>query len=90
MRRLKAVTAMALGLTVPIAVSPAQTVHVVGMGIQSCGAWAANRRARSAPLLEEQWVVGYLSGVARWSGILNPMDRQLLSGTSSGQDRRCR
>jgi hypothetical protein len=42
----------------------------MGAGSDSCGTWTANRTPSGiAASPHEQWVVGYLSGVAGWSAL---------------------
>jgi hypothetical protein len=38
---------------------------LIGSGTSSCGTWTADRRAPDGPpaLLDEQWVMGFLSGI---------------------------
>jgi hypothetical protein len=67
--------AVALGLMVSIAATaPAVAVKAIGVGLNPCGTWTADRTDRGVVTLPvEQWVVGYLSGVALWAPNLDPM-----------------
>jgi hypothetical protein len=49
---------------------------LIGLGWGACGTWTARRTARHAdPAPYEQWVLGYLSGVAAGSAALDPPKR---------------
>ena len=67
--------AVAPWLMVSIAApSPADAVKAIGVGLDPCGTWTADRTDRAVVTLPvEQWVVGYLSGVALWAPNLDPM-----------------
>jgi hypothetical protein len=85
--------AVALGLMVSIAAPPAHAaqVQIVGPGNKSCGAWTADRTAQGASvvLVDEAWVVGYLSGVAFWGG-LDPMKGLDTQAVFAWLDNYCR
>ena len=59
--RMCLLTLIILGMSGPLAQS--STVRTIGVGNSSCGAWTESRRSR-ASYLREQWVLGYLSGIA--------------------------
>ena len=45
---------------------PAAAITIMGQGVESCGSWLQGRA--DGPNGDLQWVLGYLSGVARWTG----------------------
>ena len=45
----------------------ARTVNILGTGTSSCGFWLELRTVRTADT-PQQWVLGYLSGKAIWTG----------------------
>lgn len=47
---------------------------IIGLGVGSCGTWTTNRRTQGfVALAEQQWVVGFLSGVG-FLGYFNNID----------------
>ena len=80
------VSLVALSLTGEAA---AQQVHIAGVGMGSCGVWAEARRLNKAEMLE-QWVVGFLSGVAVGAaGKLDPLHGTDFQGVISWIDNYC-
>jgi hypothetical protein len=83
--------AVALGLMVALAAPPAHAVHIIGVGVQSCRTWTADRRqGGSAASQDKQWVVGFLSGAATWSPDLNPMEGIDANAVFAWVDNYCR
>jgi hypothetical protein len=73
-RSVTRILAVALGLMVSVATSVAkaddQGKTAMGAGVHSCGTWTGERAARDVgEVVDEAWVVGYLSGVATWSDL---------------------
>ena len=66
-------------------------MHLIGAGMSSCAIWTADRTARTVDALQdEQWVVGYLSGVAIWTPDLNPMKGVNAQAVWAWMDNYCR
>jgi hypothetical protein len=83
--------AVALGLMVSIAALPADAVRSLGLGSSPCGNWTADRTARGVyAAAEEQWVVGYLSGVAVWAQDLDPLKGLDAPAVWAWMDNYCR
>jgi len=70
-------------LAVGVLTGPAegQQSTVDGVGTSSCGTWTAARSTHSdaAAWGYTQWILGYLSGIAVWSGAYRQVDP--LNGT---------
>jgi hypothetical protein len=69
----------------------AQAYTIAGVGLQSCGSWTA-WRGQGAAGLAEQWVFGYLSGVAaaRQTDRFDPLDETDADGVWAWIDNYCR
>ena len=88
---LGALLATVLGLSIATPAAAADAPYLIGMGWSSCGAWTANRTARNVTAAaDEQWVVGYLSGVAIWTPGLNPMNGVDADAVWAWMDNYCR
>jgi hypothetical protein len=63
---------MALAAGVLLSVpAKAQTYRLIGSGNSSCGQWSADRRDGRSSLganMEQQWVLGFLSGIGAMAG----------------------
>ena len=92
--------AVALGLMVSMAALPAAAVQVqtFGPGLKSCGTWTADRTTArgsdtllrgATALIDEAWLVGYLTGVAVW-GSLDPMKGLDVNAVFVWMDNYCR
>ena len=83
--------AVALGLMVSIAVRPADAVRFIGAGTGSCGTWTADRTKNGvAARQDEQWMVGYLSGVGGWTTDLDPLKNVDAKAVWAWMDNYCR
>jgi hypothetical protein len=73
--RMKIVRAWVIAAVFVLGGSRAYAYYAIGAGTGSCGTWTAERRHPNAvlALMDEQWVVGFLSGVGFYSGNLDPM-----------------
>jgi hypothetical protein len=63
----------------------AETYRLIGSGTQSCGTWTADRRSGGAHSWQnEQWVVGFISGVGyaneRGQDPMRNLDAQAVYG----------
>jgi hypothetical protein len=63
---------------------PSSAVSIGGLGLQTCSTWVADHQS-DAPfeaLRDEQWMIGYLSGVGKWGSAdldpLNGTDAQVI------------
>ena len=79
------------GLSSATPAAAADNVHLIGAGMSSCEIWTADRTARNVDAVQdEQWVVGYLSGVAIWTPDLNPMKGVNAQAVWAWMDNYCR
>ena len=79
------------GLSSATPAAAANNVHLIGAGMSSCEIWTADRTARNVDAVQdEQWVVGYLSGVAIWTPDLNPMKGVNAQAVWAWMDNYCR
>ena len=86
-----AVLAAVLGLSSASPAAATDNVHLIGAGMSSCEIWTADRTARNVDAVQdEQWVVGYLSGVAIWTPDLNPMKGVNAQAVWAWMDNYCR
>lgn len=74
---------------------PPNDVIIGGMGSSSCGRWTTVRRERSEGHAwgYEQWLLGYISGVAVGNGhpdVFNPLSGTDLDGVWAWVDNYCR
>jgi hypothetical protein len=54
-------------LAVALLTGSAEAYRIIGAGVDSCGTWTADRRqggSSSSALQDEQWILGFLAGVA--------------------------
>ena len=80
-----------LGLSSASPAAATDNVHLIGAGMSSCEIWTADRTARNVDAVQdEQWVVGYLSGVAIWTPDLNPMKGVNAQAVWAWMDNYCR
>ena len=62
---------------------------LIGAGLKSCGSWAADRRNQGTPAqMDEQWVLGFLSGVG-WTGKYDPQNGMDAAGVWAWIDNYC-
>jgi hypothetical protein len=55
---------LSVALAIALITDSAEAFKIIGAGVDSCGTWTADRRQQSgAALQDEQWVVGFLSGI---------------------------
>ena len=66
----------ALPMCLPVS---AQAIKGAGVGLASCGSWTAGR-AQDTSFSEEQWVLGFLSGVAATGSIAGAPELDPLAG----------
>ena len=64
--------------------APSSAVSIGGLGLQTCSTWVADHQSDPPfeALRDEQWMIGYLSGVGKWGSAdldpLNGMDAQAI------------
>jgi hypothetical protein len=63
--------------------------HAMGIGLSSCGTWTADRSAQGIPaLLDEAWVLGFLSGVG-FEAFFDPLNGMDAEGVWAWVDNYC-
>jgi hypothetical protein len=63
-------------LVVATMTGPTFAVSIGGVGLQTCSTWIADHQSDlSQARQDEQWMIGYLSGVGKWgSAELDPLN----------------
>ncbi len=77
---------LAIGLMTSAA--EAQTYQGVGKGKSSCGTWTADRRHRQSNL-DEQWILGFLSGIGYKSQSFDPLKGMDVNAVWAWMDNYC-
>ena len=75
-------------------------VHIIGFGRGSCGNWTASAREYSPDrritpsslvhVKQIQWVLGYLSGVGKFTASIDPLNNMDGEGVMAWIDNYCR
>jgi hypothetical protein len=92
---LMAATAATLAVALLTSPAMADTVRMIGAGAASCGTWTADRQQRSTgrhslSLMDEQWVLGFLSGIAVMGDeSVDPLRRMDAEGVWAWVDNYC-
>jgi hypothetical protein len=72
----------------------AKAYRIAGIGLRSCGSWTATRGQGAAAIGAEQWVLGFLSGVAFCAesegSSVDPLDGTDANGVWAWIDNYCR
>ena len=69
----------------------AQSIHMIGAGVSTCGTWTADRKTPNSVLAlsDGQWVLGFLTGVAITNHNADPLRGLDANGVLAWVDNYC-